>query len=133
MNLENQNLKKIINQNNNEEKFNKILKEIELYKNKILQLEQEKITFLNELENCKKFYEKNISELKDENQVLKNMLEEKNKEMEKMVNKFDIERNEFIETMKSLREIIIQKEKEKNIILNNKNTLLNNISRNTRF
>ena len=64
LNLENQNLQKIINQNNNEEKFNKILKEIELYKNKILQLEQEKITFLNELENCKKFYEKNISELK---------------------------------------------------------------------
>ena len=87
------------------------------------------------MQNNKNFYEKQIIDLKNENQLLKSLLEEKNKEIENMSKKFEIERNEFIETMKSLREIIIQKENEKNYILfnqNNENNPLNKIGNNVK-
>ena len=99
---------------------------MELYKNKIFELEKDKMNNIEQIKNNKKFYEKEISEIKGENQFLKKLLEDKNKEIEKISKKFEIERNEFIETMKSLREIIIEKENEKNLILINQNSQSNN-------
>ena len=123
LNQENGNLKRLFSKNTNEN--NKLLKDIELYKDKISQMEKDKKIYLEEIENDKNYYGKQISELKNENQLLKNLLEEKNKELENITQKFEIERNELIETMKSLREIIIQKENEKNLILFNQNKKLN--------
>ena len=122
LNEENELLKKnSINNNIN----NDIIKEIEMYKNKVLILEQDKLKYLEKFKMEKNNYETIILELKQNNETLKKLLEEKDKEINNITNKFEIERNEFLETMKSLREIIIQKENEKNILnLKNQNIMI---------
>ena len=123
LNEENESLKKNSINNNIS---NDIIRENEMYKNKILILEEDKIKYLEQFKNEKNNYEKIIIELKQNNEILKKLLEEKDNEIKSITNKFEIERNEFLETMKSLREIIIQKENEKNILnlnLQNKNII----------
>ena len=117
LNQENSDLKKLFSSNNN--KNNKIIQDLKLYENKLAQLELEKINNIKQNEKEKIFYEKQIFDLKNENQLLKNMLEEKSKELETITKQFEVERNEFIEKMKSLREMIIQKENEKNMTMPN--------------
>ena len=122
LNEENELLKK---NNINNNISNDIIKENEIYKNKILILEEDKIKYLEQFKIEKNNYEKIIIELKQNNEILKQLLEEKDKEIKSIMNKFEIERNEFLETMKSLREIIIQKENEKNILnLKNQNIVI---------
>jgi phosphatidylinositol 4-kinase len=114
LNEENENLKKLYQQNNQtnyQNNNNKLLNELELYKNKILIMEQDKLKYAEKINE----YEKEIIGLRKNNQMLNQLVEEKNQEIENIKNKFEIERNEFLDTMKSLREIIIQKENEKNI------------------
>ena len=113
---ENENLKILLQENNNKLNNNSFLKELDLYKNKILFLEQNKIEYMEQVKIEKNNYEKEIFELKKDNEQLKQLLDDKNKEIENITNKYEIERNEFLDTMKSLREIIIQKENEKNIL-----------------
>ena len=122
LNEENELLKKNSKNNNIN---NDIIKEIEMYKNKVLILEQDKLKYLEKFKMEKNNYETIILELKQNNETLKKLLEEKDKEINNITNKFEIERNEFLETMKSLREIIIQKENEKNILnLKNQNIMI---------
>ena len=61
---------------------------MELYKNKIFELEKDKMNNIEQIKNNKKFYEKEISEIKGENQFLKKLLEDKNKK--KIENKRNI-------------------------------------------
>ena len=122
LNEENENLKKLYQENNYFQNNNSLIKELELCKNKLMIIEQEKQNYIEHIKNEKINYEKEIAELKKNNEILTKLLEDKNKEIENITNKFEIERNEFLDTMKSLREIIIQKENEKNILnLQNKN------------
>ena len=74
LNQENEYLKNIISQNKSES--NKILKEIEVYKNKITQLQQYNRKNIEQIENNKNYCEKQIIEIKTENQLLKELLEE---------------------------------------------------------
>ena len=85
---ENENLKNIIQKNNYDKNLHsRISRELELCKNKIIILEQEKINMNEESLNMKQNYEKEIIELRNENENLRKNLEEKNNELENIEKK----------------------------------------------
>ena len=93
--------------------------------NKNLQLvekERQRHIEQNAIEKAK--FVEEINMLKNELEVVNGKYNDKVDEYEKMKMQFESERSEMIETMKSLREIIFQKENEKNVIIMQYESLL---------
>ena len=93
--------------------------------NKNLQLvekERQRHIEQNAIEKAK--FVEEINMLKNELEVVNGKYNDKVDEYEKMKMQFESERSEMIETMKSLREIIFQKENEKNAIIMQYESLL---------
>ena len=133
------NIQSILESERNNRELNKNIKEEELLKrNNDLQLqlniqlqninllEKEKNRHIEQNAIDKENYLNEINTLKEQLSIINNQYKEKCEESEKIRNQFENERNEMIETMKSLREIIFQKETENNSIMDKYDKLIKN-------